>query len=60
MSDKDKELVEQVLALSYHDGCIWTIGDILMEQAESEEAKEIMRRHLAHEYHREEAMAGME
>lgn len=59
MSDKDKEIVDRILKLRYNDSCIWLVGESAINQVESDEAKEMIHRHLAHEYHCEEAKAGM-
>lgn len=56
MSENDKALIERARATSYLDW--YTIGE-LIEQAESEEAKERLHSIQSSKYHTEEYYAGI-
>lgn len=56
MSEKDSDLIKQ--AFSYFDGSDWNMIEELEKQAESTEAKQILRDRKMHLYRKEEAFAG--
>ncbi|EJW91757.1 hypothetical protein EVA_20137 [gut metagenome] len=51
----DAELIEEAYKMSYTD---WSLIEGLIEQAESEETKEILLSREKYLYHREEASCG--
>ena len=53
-SEKDKELIHQALEINYTR---WYEIESLIEQAESEETKRILKSRMVSLYHREEASA---
>lgn len=55
-SEKDKELIHQALEINYTR---WYEIDSLIEQAESEETKRILKSMMVSLYHQEEAKAGL-
>ena len=55
-SEKDKQLIEAVFEINYTR---WYEIESLIEQAESEETKRILKSRMVTLYHREEASAGL-
>ena len=55
-SERDKELIHQSLEINYTR---WYEIESLIEQAESEETKRILKSRMVSLYHREEASAGL-
>lgn len=56
MNEKDKALIEKARATSYTD---WNNISELIEQAESENAKELLHSIQSSKYHTEEYYAGI-
>lgn len=56
MSEKDKQLIAKANSLNCID---WSLIDGLIEQAETEEAKEKLRTIRNYKYHLEEFKAGI-
>jgi len=57
MTEKDLQLIEQ--ASKYTDGSDWNRIEELMNQAESEEARRILKDRQSYLYHKEEGFAGL-
>jgi len=55
MTDKDKELIRKARATYCTQ---WYMVEAMIEEADTKEAKEELRRIAIHKYHREEALAG--
>ena len=55
-SEKDKQLIEAAFEINYTR---WSEIESLIEQAESEETKRILKSRMVSLYHREEASAGL-
>lgn len=55
-SEKDKQLIEAAFEINYTR---WYEIENLIEQAESEETKRILKSRMVSLYHREEASAGL-
>lgn len=55
-SKKDEELIRQAMEVNYTR---WYEIESLIEQAESEETKKILKSRMVALYHREEASAGL-
>lgn len=55
-SEKDKQLIEEAFEINYTR---WYEIESLIEQAESEETKRILKSRMVSLYHREEASAGL-
>lgn len=55
MTEKDKKLIEKAWETDYIE---WSSIDELMEQADTEEAKEKLKSIRSFKYHQEEAFAG--
>lgn len=55
MTEKDKELIKKAWNTDY---IYWSNIDALMEQADTEEAKEKLKSIRSFKYHQEEAFAG--
>lgn len=55
-SEKDKELIQEAFEINYTR---WYEIESLIEQAESEETKRILKSRMMLLYHREEASAGL-
>ena len=55
-SEKDKELIHQALEINYTR---WYEIESLIEQAESEETKRILKSRMVSLYHKEEASEGL-
>lgn len=55
-SEKDKQLIEASFEINYTR---WYEIESLIEQAESEETKRILKSRMVSLYHREEASAGL-
>lgn len=53
---KDEELIRQAMEVNYTR---WYEIESLIEQAESEETKKILKSRMVSLYHREEASAGL-
>lgn len=55
MTEKDKKLIQKAWDIDY---IYWPTIDELMEQADTEEAKEQLKSIRSFKYHQEEAFAG--
>ena len=55
-SEKDKELIRKAMEVPYTR---WSEIESLIEQAESEETKKMLKSRMVTLYHREEASAGL-
>lgn len=55
MTEKDRELIKKAWEIDY---IYWGYIDELMEQADTEEAKEQLKSIRSFKYHQEEAFAG--
>lgn len=55
MTEKDKKLIQKAWEIDY---IYWGYIDELMEQADTEEAKEQLKSIRSFKYHQEEAFAG--
>lgn len=55
MTEKDKKLIKKAWDIDY---IYWSAIDELMEQADTEEAKEQLKSIRRFKYHQEEAFAG--
>ena len=57
MTEKDLQLIEQ--ASKYTDGSDWNRIDELINQAESDQARKILKERRSFLYHKEEGFAGV-
>lgn len=57
MTEKDLRLIKQ--AFGYFDGSDWDLVSRLMDQAESDQARQILKDRRSYLYHKEESFAGL-
>ena len=57
MTEKDLRLIKQ--AFEYFDGSDWDLVSRLMDQAESAQARQILKDRRSYLYHKEEQFAGL-